>query len=132
MNLREILGNDYLSLGFVFNRGGFRALDLTTPRVNFIFKEFQVPSFAGSYGATMARTGMPLFLLDLRRIPGHGPVNKWFADGHILKWIDSVYASEKDIKYLFHLPSIFDTVIFIEKTSGARPNQPRKRLKLFY
>lgn len=122
MHLRKMLGNDFISLGFAFNRGSFQALDFTTPRPGyFILKRFSVGPYTGSYGKAMARTGLPFFYLDLRRFPSKGVVHDWFARPHVLKWINTIYDGEKEIKHLFHLPSLHDGVIFIEKTTRARP-----------
>ncbi|MCP5046213.1 MAG: erythromycin esterase family protein, partial [bacterium] len=67
MHLRKMLGNDYLAVGFVFNRGGFQSFDLTASRTPFLLKGFTIKPYPGSYGTAMARTGIPLFFLDLRR-----------------------------------------------------------------
>jgi erythromycin esterase len=131
IHLKKTMGDDYLSVGFVFNRGGFQSFDMTAQPTFFLLKGFNAGPYPGSYGAAMARTGMPVFFLDLRTIPSQGVVHDWFAAPHTFLWIDSVYASEKDIKYQFKLPGTFDAVIFIEETSRARPNYPRSLLKFF-
>ncbi|MCP5047743.1 MAG: hypothetical protein GY940_11275 [bacterium] len=131
MHLKKALGDDYLAVGFVFNRGGFQSFDLTAQQTFFLLKGYKVEPYAGSYGAAMARTGLPVFFLDLRGIPAQGLVHDWFAKPHVLKWIDSVFANERDIRFLCKLPGTFDAVIFIEETSRSRPNYPRKLLKFF-
>jgi erythromycin esterase len=122
IHLKQMLGDDYLPVGFVFNEGGFQALDRTisNPQYN-VAKQFSVGPYPGSYGAAMARTGMTNFFLDLREIPRSGVVGDWFSNARVLKWIDSIYAGEKDIKYMFRLPEIFDAAIFIHTTTRARP-----------
>lgn len=127
MNMRRMLGNDYLSIGFAFNRGTFRSRDSTIAayKTHGAARCFTVESYPGSFGAAMSRTGMPIFFLDLRSIPaaaaGHSDiVHQWFAAPHILKSIDSVFTSETDIKHLFRLPQLFDAVIFFETTTPTR------------
>ena len=71
----------------------------------------------------MARTGIPMFLLDLRRIPGQGVVHDWLFAPQVFKSIDSVYANVKeDIQHWLKVPVHFDAVIFFENTTRAQPN----------
>lgn len=128
MNMRRMLGEDYLAIGFAFNRGTFRSRDSTIDAYKTRGAErcFTVESIPGSFGAAMSRTGIPIFFLDLRSIPAaaagqEGRVYQWFSAPHILKSIDSVFASEKDIKHLFRLPQLFDAVIFFDTTTPTRP-----------
>ena len=62
----------------------------------------------------------PVFLVSIR-IPGDGMVYEWFSAPRVCKWVNYIYDCEKDIKYLFQLPRLFDAVIFIDKTTRARP-----------
>ncbi|UCH92821.1 MAG: erythromycin esterase family protein, partial [Candidatus Aminicenantes bacterium] len=122
MHLRRMLGNDYLAIGFVFNRGSFQGLDFTSPgREHNVMKSFTVGPYPGSYGLAMSRTGLLFFFLDLRRVPGEGVVHDWFSVPRVCKWVNYIYDSEKDIKYLFQLPRLFDAIIFIDITTRARP-----------
>ena len=95
-------------------------------------KRFIVGSNPGSFASAMSRTGIPVFLLDLRGIPGEGMVHDWFSTPHEFKSIDSVFASEKDIQHLFKLPAYFDAVIFFDKTSQTRPNPASPIPRLLY
>jgi erythromycin esterase len=121
MNMKRMLGSDYLSIGFVFNRGDFLSRDSTIDswKTRGAQKRFTVESYPGSYGAAMARVGMPIFFLDLRSIPAAG-VGEWFSTYHFLKSIDSVFAGEKDIRHTIRLPQLFDAVIFLETTTASR------------
>jgi erythromycin esterase len=128
MYLRRLLGNDYLAVGFAFDRGVFRSRDSTVDSLKTRGAErcFTIASYPGSIGAAMARTGIPVFALDLRSIPASasgevGRVQEWFEAPHILKSIDSVFADEQDIRHLFRLPRLFDAVIFFENTTATRP-----------
>jgi erythromycin esterase len=122
MHLRRVLGNDYLAIGFVFNRGSFQGLDFTSPnREHIVMKSFTVGPYPGSYGLAMSRTRLPYFFLDLHQVPASGVVHDWFSVPQVCKWVNYIYDSEKDIKYLFQLPRLFDAVVFIDKTTRARP-----------
>jgi erythromycin esterase len=128
MHLRRMLGNDYLAIGFVFNRGSFQGLDFTSAsREHIALKSFTVGPYPGSYGMAMSRTGIPFFFLDLHRVPASGPVHDWFSVPRVCKWVNFIYDNEKDIKYLFQLPRLFDAVIFIDKTTRARPLPPGRK-----
>jgi erythromycin esterase len=127
--LRRLLADDYLSIGFTFNRGSFQGADFRLSNSTRLLKRFNVDPYPGSWGETMSRTGIPFFFLDLRLIPQQGVVHDWFAVPHVFKWVNFIFDSEKEIEYLFQLPKMFDAVIFIEKTSRALPNPSSRRLK---
>jgi erythromycin esterase len=123
MHLRRTLGDDYLPVGFVFNRGSFQGLNFTSAdrEQSSLLQSFSVGPYPGSFGSAMSRTGVPYFFLDLRRAPDSGPVHDWFSVPHVCKWVNYIYNCEKDIKYLFQLPLLYDAVIFIDKTTRAHP-----------
>lgn len=129
MYMRRMLGNDYISIGFAFDRGTFLSRDSTVAslKTRGAARCFTIGSFPGSIGAAMSRTGIPIFMLDLRSIPAAPASGKaavipqWFSAPHIVKSIDSVFADERDIRHLFRLPRLFDAVIFLENTTAVRP-----------
>lgn len=122
MHLRQMLGNDYLAIGFIFNRGSFQGLDFTSPnKEHHVLKSFVLGPTPGSYGLAMSRTGLGSFFLDLRQVPASGIVHDWFSVPQVCQWVNYIYDSEKDIKYLFQLPRLFDAIIFIDKITRARP-----------
>jgi erythromycin esterase len=122
MYLKQVLGRDYISIGFEFNRGTFQSRDFTPAQTPFLMRSFTLDSLPGSFAAALAQTGIPMFLLDLRRLPGQGVVHDWFFAPRVFKSIDSVYANEKDIQHWFKVPVHFDAVIFFENTTRAQPN----------
>jgi erythromycin esterase len=130
--LQQQLGKDYLSIGFEFNRGSFLSRDSTISRTPFLLTRFFVDSEVGSFGETLSRTGIPVFLLDLRIIPSKGQVTEWFSRSHRFKSIDSVFAGQKDIEHLFRLPDYFDAILFIDITTPTRPNPSSPVPRLFY
>lgn len=132
MYLKQVLGRDYISIGFEFNRGTFQARDSTPSQTPGVMRSFTLDSIPGSFAAAMARTGIPIFLLDLRRIPGQGVVHDWFFVPQVFKSIDRVYANEKDIQHWFKAPVHFDAVIFFENTTRAQLNPPSLLPRVFY
>jgi erythromycin esterase len=132
MYLKQVLGRDYISIGFEFNRGTFQSRDFTPSQTPFLMRSFTLDSIPGSFAAAMARTGIPMFLLDLRCIPGPGVVHDWFFAPQVFKSIDSIYANEKDIQHWFKVPVHFDAVIFFENTTRAHPNPNNLIPRLLY
>lgn len=132
MYLKQVLGRDYVSIGFEFNRGSFQSRDFTPSQTPFLMRSFTLDSIPGSFAAAMARTGIPIFILDLRRIPGSGVVHDWFFARHIFKSINSVYADERDIQHWFKVPTYFDALIFFENTTAAQPNPDSLIPRLLY
>jgi erythromycin esterase len=132
MHLQQVLGRDYISIGFEFNRGTFQSRDSTPTQTPFLIKSFTLDSIPGSFAAGLSRTGIPMFLLDLRRLPGQGVVHNWFFAPRIFKSIDSVFANEKDIQHWFKVPVYFDVVIFFENTTRSQPNPMSLIPRLLY
>lgn len=119
----------YVNLGFVFARGSFQAMTGESkghPEVVTVG-----PPPAGGAGAAFARAGLPLFVLDLRNLPRSGPVRDWFAAAHPVREIGALYDGEKEMSSRQVLPDLYDAVIFVERTTPARPpsrivpDQPR-------
>ena len=132
MHLQRELGRSYISIGFEFNRGTFQSRDSTQSQTPFLLRSFTLKSIPGSFAATLARTGIPMFFLDLRRLPGTGVIYDWFYAPRIFKSIDSVFANEKDIRHWFKVPVYFDAVIFFEDTTRAQPNPSSLMPRLLY
>jgi erythromycin esterase len=132
MYLKQVLGGDYISIGFEFNRGTFQSRDSTPSQTPGFMRSFTLDSIPGSFAAALARTGIPMFLLDLRRLPGPGVVHDWFFAPQVFKSIDSVYANEKDIQRWFKVPVHFDAVIFFENTTRTHPNLSSLIPRLLY
>lgn len=70
------------------------------------------PSTPASVNAVMARVGMPRFLLDLRKLPDTGAVNKWFAEPRPVRNIN-VREEYNQIKPA----SAFDALLFVKEIS---------------
>ena len=119
-------------IGFSFNQGGFRMSELP-PSVNL------GPAPAGFVDAALARTGLPLLALGLRRVPSSGPVAAWMASKPLQRSAGAGPRNEPrwySIHYwyeLFKLPFAdagnprenYDVLIFVESSTPSRRN-PRK------
>jgi erythromycin esterase-like protein len=118
--LRSRYGSQMVAFGFAFNQGGFQAVEPQKA-----LREFTVgPAESGSFDATLAATGIPVFALDLRRAPKTGPVAEWLAAPHRSRSIGSMYSEPSSFAYYRNriAPEAFDAVLFVETTTTARKN----------
>ena len=65
--------------------------------------------------------GRPLLVLDLRALPTVGPVHDWFTAPHPVREVGSGFYDEAGITTPAVLPALYDAVIFVERTTRARP-----------
>ncbi|MCP5046041.1 MAG: hypothetical protein GY940_02645 [bacterium] len=127
-HLREQLGKEYLVIGFLFNRGTLQALDMTAPMIPRLLRGVPLePAPADSFGSAMARTGVPVFLLDLRALPAEGIVKDWFDAPHNFRILGAAYMGKWRIGNYQKLTGAFDATIYMDKTSRARPNPMGRR-----
>lgn len=126
--LRKALGKDMVVFGFNFHQGSFQAVDMT-PGPNRGLRTFTVPPAPeASLDATLARAGHPLAVLDLRTLPAKGAVTDWFEAMHVTRDLGAVYSEANPSAALQsqYVAELYDALIFVEKTSDARPVGGRK------
>jgi erythromycin esterase len=122
-HLVRSLGEDYVVLGFVFNQGSFQAIDQTQGqgKGRGLIEHTVGPAPAGHLGAAFARTGLPIFVLDLRHVPAEGTVANWFDVPHPMREIGAVFAGERQMSHPVVLGDHYDGIIFVDETTRARP-----------
>jgi len=126
--LRNALGKQYFTIGFLINRGSYQARDYTAPFFPLLLREVSLPPApTGSYGAAMAAAGFPDFFLDLRNVPQKDSVRAWFEAPHIQRWVGAIQLGQGMDNSIAPLLGAFDAVIFLDKTSRARPNPMGRR-----
>jgi hypothetical protein len=116
--LRKMYGKQMVVFGFAFNQGSFQAMgagrlrDFTAP-----------PAPKGSFDATLAAAGIPLFALDLRQ--ASGPAAAWLNEPHKTRSVGALYSESTASAYYSEqiAPRHFDAILFVEKTTAARKNQ---------
>jgi erythromycin esterase len=116
--LREFFRDRFVSCGFVFQQGSFRAVDMTANQVG----AFTVgPPPRGSLDATLAAVGAPLFAIDLRHLP-EGKVADWFAEPHFSRQIGGGYSEATPGVWMHRMRAAreFDLLIFVDKTTPSR------------
>jgi erythromycin esterase-like protein len=119
--LRKMYGDQMVTFGFSFNEGSFQAI----PQNGGGLRDFTVsPAPVGSLDATLAASGIPLFALDLRAAPKTGTVADWWNTAHATRSIGAVYAEGSPTNYMasWVAPSVFNVMLFVDKTTAARKN----------
>jgi len=123
-------GDEHFVVGFLFNKGFFQAAYMKQDDSgNWIqkLKPFtDGVATDGSFEATFAQVGKPLFMIDLRKLPSDGPVAQWFSREHPMRNIGAAYREDLEQGYVFEpvvLPDNYDAVIFMDSTSAAIPNR---------
>ncbi len=125
--LRKAFGNQLINFGFAFNQGSFQAVEMGSSgsSSNNRLHDFTVgPAPDGTLDHALAGTGIPIFVLDLRRIPTEGPVAQWFAQPRRSRSIGAGYSDTlaPNLWSDTPAPQAFDALLFVETTTAARPN----------
>jgi len=118
--LSKWFGKDYVTLGFAFNEGSFRAVE-----VGKSLREFTVGSSPeGSLDRALAATGIPVLALDLRQLPTQGAAAQWLDEPHLTHRIGATYSDQSPSNYFSNLrpEDAYDALLFVAKTSAARGN----------
>lgn len=105
---------DYVAFGFVWNQGEFGAIERGGP-----WKHQVGPEATGGLGATFARLGLPIAVVDLRTAP-RGEVSSWFAALHHTREIGALFTTAENMDATTRLSACFDAVIFVDRTTAAR------------
>lgn len=124
--LAKRFGDKYVAFGFAFDEGSFQAVDLGPKDRGLV--PFSVPSAPlGSLDHTLARAGVPLFALSLK--DAEGAALDWLNAASVTRSIGSAYGAHLPRYGLFAIQprAHFDALLFVQKTTAARPNETGKR-----
>jgi erythromycin esterase-like protein len=116
--LRRMYGLEMVVFGFSFNQGSFQAVAQGAGGL----KNFTVPRApSGSFDATLAAAGLPLFALDLRSAP------EWFHRPRGSRQIGATYPEGAPYAFMADIvpAEVYDAVLFVEATTVARKNPGR-------
>jgi hypothetical protein len=86
------------------------------------------PAPAGFMDAALAATGIPMFALDLTRVPSDGPVDAWMDTDPLQRFIGAVFRPD-DVGGVEQYAvsgdprDNYDVLIFVERTTAARGNK---------
>ncbi len=126
-HLRQRLGRQYLAMGFFFNQGSFQAIrqQATVPDKRMPLHEFPVgPAPQGLLEHTLARTGLPACVVDLRQAPPS--LDAWFHSRWRVRSIGAAYHEDEPSYWMLAYPGEeYDALFFVDQTTRARPIQRR-------
>jgi len=135
-HLRRMFGSEMVVFGFAFNQGGFQAVEMPFPSATGL-RSFNVdPAPDGSLDATLASAGLSIAAIDLRKAPKEGEAAKWFSEPRATRSIGAGYGERFAANFLDKqvTPQIYDAILFVEKTTAARPlaksDSPASRPKM--
>jgi erythromycin esterase len=133
--LREWYGDAYYTLGFSFNQGSFQSCDLDAAQrtsAGCILTEFTLgPAAEGTADWFFARAGFPAFIVDFSSSPDDGVVGRWLSEPIAMRSIGSGFSTKMAGRFLdrTRLMPEYDGMIFIDRTTRARPNPTGMRPK---
>jgi erythromycin esterase len=117
-HLKQTYGAGYVTIGFVFGEGSFQAMNMAEHKL----QQWTVgPAPVEDVSTAFARAGVgALLALDLRRAPP-GPIADWLAAPHPTRETGAVFADEDSMEFPMSLAKMYDAVIYVAKTTRARP-----------
>ena len=118
--LHKMFGDKLVNFGFVFGDGSFRSILPATG-----LKEFSVgPSPEGTLDRQLQDLGLPIFALDVRKIPSTGLLEEWRGHPHLSKSVGAIYDPASSLLYFspVYVPGTFDVLLFISHTTASRAN----------
>lgn len=119
-HLRERHGKNYVVFGFAFGEGSFQAIDRSKGKGSALAEHTLGPPPVWDVSAPFRATGKPIVVVDLRKAP-RGVVADWFAAAHPMRETGAVFSSEENMTSPQALSKRFDAVIYVDKTTRARP-----------
>lgn len=118
--LRQRHGKGYVIVGFAFSEGGFQARAFSDGAIGEL-RAFELPAPGDEYMTSpFTRTGHPILAVDLRRAP-RGRVAEWFAGFRPVRVLGAVFSQERAIAEPSPLTPDYDVIVFVQKTTRARP-----------
>jgi erythromycin esterase len=116
VHLRKMFGKKLVVIGFAFNRGSFRAVDIKKG----LIEQKAEPLDVNAFDRGLASAGPPLFILDLRKATG--ATRAWLAAPLPMRSIGAVYNEAKPKSYVgrIHPLESFDAVFFVNETTAAK------------
>jgi erythromycin esterase len=123
-HLANQLGDAYHAVGFLFGHGAFQAGTIGASQWSVVEHHVGRPP-SSTIEAAFGRLGQPMFFLDLRglRAPTGRGMAAWLATATATREIGAAFKDES-MMLRFRgptLPSRFDSVIYIDETTRARP-----------
>jgi erythromycin esterase len=120
MHLARRFDPEVVVIGFAFGEGSFQAVVKEGGRRG-ILREVAVGSAPDeTLDAVLARTGIPVFLVDLRRMDDDAA--PWFRETQVTREIGAFFEGTEAMCQTIVPMARYDALAFIGKTTRARPN----------
>ncbi len=121
--LRDALGPKVLTVGFTFDQGSFRAIEMPV-QSNHGVRDFEVsPAVVGSVAAELASLGLDRALIDLRALPAAGAARAWFDAGRPFRDFESTHRvpgpGEPANGRRLRVTKAFDVLAFLKDTHAS-------------
>jgi erythromycin esterase len=120
MHLARRFGPDLVVVGFAFGEGAFRAVVKEAGDRRPLREVVIGPPPAESLDDVLARTGIPAFMVDLRRVDDH--VAQWLREPRVTREIGAFFGSQEAMCETIVPAARYDLLAFIARTTQARPN----------
>jgi erythromycin esterase len=124
-HLRRFFGQEYYALGLSFNEGSFQAIDMNGTRRGALAEFTLGPAPVGSGDWYLARAAIGNYIVNFREAPKQGLVAQWLASTRPMHSIGSAFSTswpQQNYMSPTVLKDHYDGMIFITKTTRARPN----------
>lgn len=124
--LKKAYGDKYYALGFVFNKGSFRAIEFSTSGEFLGLQEFTVlPAKEMSLDWYLAQINQPIFILNYRNSSSPDFIRNFLNDPIDTREFGSV--TDRSTLHLVYsnikLSTSYDGIIFINETTRSRPTE---------
>jgi erythromycin esterase len=122
-HLRQMFGSEMVVFGFMFNQGGFQAVEAPFPSKTGL-RQFTVPAAPpGTLDAMLASAGLKIAAVDLRTLPKDGPVAEWFSKPRGSRNIGAGFGEPVATNGIYPVvaPHLYDALLFVETTTPAIP-----------
>jgi erythromycin esterase len=123
--LRKWFGDAYYALGFTLYEGGLQAMEMVGNTFKPLTDFSLPPAPEGSVGWCFHEAGIQDALLDFRSAPKEGVIANWLKSPHGMQSIGSAFGKDWTQDH-YMVPTVlkdtFDGIIYIERTTRARPN----------
>jgi erythromycin esterase len=118
-HLRQALGKDYMAVGLQFNQGSFLSMDCHSgPYCDGPISYSVGLSETGSLNQSLASAAIPLFMVDIRKVPASGKNGKWWHQAQWERWYDEAYDPSLDQDHGYYVDSVpttaYNLLFFIE------------------
>ena len=111
--IRQLLGAEYVNIGYTFGQGSFNAMDLTDPAEP--YRRFSVePLGPGSNEEVLERVSRRDFYLDLRAVPE--PARDWLMAKRLTRSIGNAWPEDP---YQTSLGRQFDVLMHLHRVTAA-------------